>query len=65
MKGSYLADRAIGYLDRDDERPFALWVSFMEPHSPFDFPLEYREPFRAGRVLRRRASVPRTPGRFR
>jgi choline-sulfatase len=41
MKGSYLADRAIDYLRHAADRPFALWVSFMEPHSPFDFPLEY------------------------
>src|SRR6516162_497701 len=45
MKGSYLADRAIDYLRRTTGRPFALWVSFMEPHSPFDFPLEYRGRF--------------------
>ena len=45
MKGSYLADRAIEYLHRRDDRPFALWVSFQEPHSPFDFPLEYRDRF--------------------
>ena len=45
MKGSYLADRAIEYLGRTDSRPFALWVSFQEPHSPFDFPLEYRGRF--------------------
>jgi len=45
MKGSYLADRAIEYLRRADDRPFALWVSFQEPHSPFDFPLQYRNRF--------------------
>jgi arylsulfatase A-like enzyme len=45
MKGSYLADRAIDYLRRTGDQPFALWVSFMEPHSPFDFPLEYRGRF--------------------
>jgi arylsulfatase A-like enzyme len=42
MKGAYLADRAIRYMKQAHDRPFALWVSFMEPHSPFDFPLEYR-----------------------
>lgn len=45
MKGSYLADRAIEYLRRGDDRPFALWVSFQELHSPFDFPLQYRNRF--------------------
>jgi arylsulfatase A-like enzyme len=54
MKGSYLADRAIEYLHRADDRPFALWVSFQEPHSPFDFPLAYR-----GRFDPRRFTPPR------
>jgi choline-sulfatase len=54
MKGSYLADRAIRYLQRDDDRPFALWVSFQEPHSPFDFPLEYH-----GRFAPRQFTPPR------
>lgn len=45
MKGAYLADRAIQYLRGAGDRPFALWVSFQEPHSPFDFPLEYRDRF--------------------
>lgn len=54
MKGSYLADRAVEYLKRGDDRPFALWVSFMEPHSPFDFPLEYR-----GRFAPREFTPPR------
>jgi choline-sulfatase len=39
MKGTYLANRAIEYLSGTGERPFALWVSFMEPHSPYDFPV--------------------------
>ena len=54
MKGSYLAGRAIDYLHQSDGRPFALWVSFMEPHSPFDFPLDYR-----GRFARSAFTPPR------
>jgi arylsulfatase A-like enzyme len=44
MKGSFIARRAGQYLEerRRDGRPFALWVSFMEPHSPYDFPVEDR-----------------------
>jgi arylsulfatase A-like enzyme len=45
MKGSYLARRAVEYLQENCGKPFALWVSFQEPHSPFDFPLEDRARF--------------------
>jgi hypothetical protein len=32
-------------LEQSREQPFALWVSFMEPHSPYDFPIEDRNHF--------------------
>jgi choline-sulfatase len=42
MRGTFVARRAEEYLDARarDREPFALWVSFMEPHSPYDFPIE-------------------------
>ena len=45
MRGTFTAKRAIQFLEehRDDE--FALWVSFPEPHSPFDFPVDDRDRF--------------------
>ena len=45
MKGTFLAEQAIRWLDENARRPFALWVSFQEPHSPFDFPVEDRARF--------------------
>jgi arylsulfatase A-like enzyme len=42
MKGTYIARQAERFLEENRDRPFALWVSFMEPHSPFDFPVEDR-----------------------
>src|SRR5262249_47835012 len=54
MRGTYLANRAIDYLKQKRERPFALWVSFTEPHSPFDFPLGDK-----GRFAPERFAVPR------
>ncbi|MGH9672013.1 MAG: sulfatase family protein [Bryobacteraceae bacterium] len=45
MRSTFLARRACQYLDENKDRPFALWVSFQEPHSPFDFPLEDRDHF--------------------
>jgi arylsulfatase A-like enzyme len=45
MSGTYIARRAEHFLEENREDPFALWVSFMEPHSPFDFPVEDRDRF--------------------
>lgn len=47
MLGTFIARRAEEYLDqrKRDGEPFALWVSFMEPHSPYDFPVEDRSHF--------------------
>jgi len=45
MKGTHLARRAVEYLEANRMQPFALWVSFQEPHSPFDFPREDRTRF--------------------
>ncbi len=40
MKGTLMASEAGEFLEQNREKPFALWVSFQEPHSPFDFPVE-------------------------
>lgn len=45
MRSSYVARRACQFLEENRNRPFALWVSFQEPHSPFDFPIEDRDLF--------------------
>lgn len=47
MKGTFIARQAERYLEerKRDGRAFALWVSFMEPHSPYDFPVEDRNHF--------------------
>ena len=42
MRGTYIGHRAIQYMEENRNTPFALWVSFQEPHSPFDFPLDDR-----------------------
>ena len=46
MRSSWITSRAIEYLEENRDRDFALWVSLQEPHSPFDFPIEYRDRFR-------------------
>ena len=40
MKGTFMAHQAGEFLEQHRDKPFALWVSFQEPHSPFDFPVE-------------------------
>jgi choline-sulfatase len=50
MKADLITRRAFSYLEesRGSNQPFALWVSFMEPHSPYDFPVEFAGRFRLG-----------------
>ena len=35
---SFLADRAEGFIAENSDRPFVLYVSTFEPHSPYDGP---------------------------
>jgi choline-sulfatase len=56
MAGTWFAQRAAEYLSQPRQRPFFLMVGFYQPHSPFDFPVEYRGRHQAGEP-----SVPR-PG---
>jgi choline-sulfatase len=54
MRGTFIGRKAIQYLEQNRDKPFALWTSFQEPHSPFDFPVEDRSFLEA-----RRFQVPR------
>jgi choline-sulfatase len=42
MRSACLVREVTQYLEENKDKQFALWVSFQEPHSPFDFPVEYR-----------------------
>jgi arylsulfatase A-like enzyme len=42
MSGTFFAEQAVKYLGEKRDKPFFLIVSFYEPHSPFNFPVEYR-----------------------
>lgn len=39
-EGTFIINQAMRYLEENANRQFACWVSLMEPHSPFDFPIE-------------------------
>lgn len=45
MRGTFIAQSACDYLEANAGKPFALWVSLHEPHSPFDFPIEDKDRF--------------------
>src|SRR5579872_3143491 len=49
MRSTFQIQRAFDYLEAHKDKPFALWVSLMEPHSPFDFPIEDRGRFSPAR----------------
>ncbi|HSZ58236.1 MAG TPA: sulfatase [Tepidisphaeraceae bacterium] len=40
---NFLADQAQQFLRQPRENPFFLVVSFYEPHSPYNFPIEFRD----------------------
>jgi choline-sulfatase len=46
MSATYFTERALDFLKRSVDRPFALVVSYYEPHSPFRFPRRWRGRFR-------------------
>jgi choline-sulfatase len=45
MTGTFIANEGCRFLEQHKNDPFALWVSFHEPHSPYDFPIEYQSRF--------------------
>lgn len=45
MEGTWTAQQAVKYLREHKDDRFALWVSFREPHSPYDFPIDDRNKF--------------------
>jgi choline-sulfatase len=53
MQATYFVDRAIETINQPSDRPFAVVVSFYEPHAPFVFPGEWK-----GRYLPREFPAP-------
>jgi len=42
LRAEEVADRALAWLRREDDRPFFLWVHFYDPHGPLDPPQRFR-----------------------
>ncbi len=45
------ANKAIEFIQNHSDERFCLWVGFDQPHSPFDFPLEYRGKYDPDEIL--------------
>lgn len=45
MPSAWFAEQAVEFMEDHVEKPFCLFASFTEPHSPFHFPVEYRGMF--------------------
>jgi len=45
--GTWYAEQAQNYLEKHQDSSFFLCVGFHEPHSPFNFPVEYRNRYQA------------------
>jgi choline-sulfatase len=39
--GTYYANKAVEFIQQNKKDRFLLWVGFEEPHSPFNFPVEF------------------------
>jgi len=40
-ESTWFVEKAVEFLEENQENPFCLWLSFYEPHSPFNFPIEF------------------------
>jgi arylsulfatase A-like enzyme len=45
--GTYYVNRATEFIQQNKDNRFLLWVGFEEPHSPFNFPVEYANKYDA------------------
>ncbi|MDX2248384.1 MAG: sulfatase [Bacteroidia bacterium] len=45
--GTFYAEAAGRFMEENQNNPFCLWVGFNEPHSPFNFPVEFRNKYKA------------------
>ena len=45
MRGTWQVEKAFEWAKEHKDGPFAMWLSFMEPHQPFVYPIEDRTAF--------------------
>jgi choline-sulfatase len=42
-----VADRGLGWLSRNREGPFFIWLHFFDPHDPYDPPKEFKDRYKS------------------
>ncbi|CAN5902575.1 choline-sulfatase [soil metagenome] len=50
-EGTFFANQAIAFMEQHQDQRFCLWLGFNEPHSPFNFPIEYADKYRPGEMV--------------
>lgn len=48
--GTFYANKAIDFINQNQEERFCLWLGFEEPHSPFNFPVEFANKYNPGEM---------------
>lgn len=43
--GTFYAKQAVEYINKNKDDRFCLWLGFEEPHSPFNFPVEFAKKY--------------------
>lgn len=54
---TYYANKAIEFIERNKDDRFLLWLGFEEPHSPFNFPVEYQKKYNPSDINLPKGSV--------
>jgi arylsulfatase A-like enzyme len=49
-EGHFLAIQAVSFMAENKTQPFCAWISFFEPHSPFNFPTNYAGQYASGEL---------------
>jgi len=49
--GTFYANRAIDFIQKNKDNRFLLWIGFEEPHSPFNFPVEYAKKYDPKKIV--------------
>ncbi len=45
-EGTFFTNKAIDFIKENKDTSFFLWLAYHEPHSPFRFPVEYRNKYK-------------------
>lgn len=49
--GTFFANKTNEFIEKNKDNRFCIWVGFIEPHAPFNFPIEYADRIDAGKMV--------------